>query len=152
IRNAPCRNMTWKILLAATLLAAAPAAAGGVPTVEEIVYWHWQKARFGPALTGNESWQHFLAFLERELAAAGVVGLERNRWVFERWQTSHWPDDSRWSLTVDGRVMRVAGYGANSGSTGPDGVTTPLMLYEPGDPPEQLTGKIAVMRTRLDAA
>ncbi|HEX7035377.1 MAG TPA: hypothetical protein VF210_06355 [Pseudomonadales bacterium] len=123
-----------------------------MPTVEQIVYWHWQKARFGPALTGNESWRHFLAFLESELAAAGVVDFERNRWTFDRWQTSHWPDDSRWSLTVGGDAVRVASFGANSGSTGPEGVTAPLVLYEPGDPPEKLTGKIAVMRTRFDPA
>ncbi|MFW6093521.1 MAG: hypothetical protein ACODAC_06055 [Pseudomonadota bacterium] len=134
--------------------AGADAGADAVrdvwlPSRAEVVHWHWQKDRHGPALTGNASWQRFMAFLETELAQAGVVDLERNAWSFERWRTSHWPDDSRWSLTVAGRHVEVASFGANSGSTGPDGVTAPLALYEPGDDPESLAGRIAVLRTRL---
>lgn len=123
-----------------------------LPTVPEIVHWHWEKDRHGPAFTGNRSWQHHMAFLERQLADAGVVDLTRNRWQFQRWQTSHWPDDSRWSLSVDGRAVEVASFGANSGATPAQGVTAPLVLYEPGDPPEGLAGRIAVLRTRLDPA
>lgn len=123
-----------------------------LPDVQEIVHWHWLKDRHGPAFTGNQSWQHYMAFLERQLDDAGVVDLERNRWQFQRWQTSHWPDDARWSLTVDGRAVEVASFGANSGTTPAEGVTAPLVLYEPGDPPERLAGRIAVLRTRLDPA
>jgi len=154
--------MIGKRLLAATLLAAASVAAGGepaatasevrLPSAEQVVYWHWQKERFGPALTGNASWRHFLAFLEDELAAAGVVDLKRNAWTFDRWETSHWPDDSRWGLEVEGEAVHVASFGANSGSTGPQGVTAPLVAYRSGDPVGRLAGKIAVMRTVFDPA
>lgn len=121
---------------------------GWLPDKETIVYWHWEKARHGPAFTGNASWRHFLSFLETEFKKAGVVDFERNAWSFRRWQTSHWPDDSRWSLTVGGERVAVASFGANSGSTPMAGITAPLALPGPDTPARALHGKIAVLRTQ----
>ena len=118
-----------------------------LPDRETIVYWHWEKGRHGAALTGDEGWRHFLQFLEAEFAKAGVIDIERNAWPFRRWQTSHWPDDSRWSLSVGGERVAVASFGANSGATPREGITAPLALYDKDGGPEALRGKIAVLRT-----
>jgi hypothetical protein len=118
-----------------------------LPDQETIVYWHWEKSRYGPALTGSESWRHFMGFLESEFRKAGAVDVERNAWRFRRWRTSFWPDDSRWSLSVDGERVAVASFGANSGSTPPEGVSAPLALFDKGIEPGALRGKIAVLQT-----
>jgi hypothetical protein len=43
--------------------------------------------------------------------------------------------------------VKVAHYGAYSGSTGVEGITRDLALYTPNTPPESLKGKIVVFRT-----
>lgn len=142
------------------LLAAASGVLGSgsdavraawLPSEAEIVHWHWHKGRYGPALTGNHSWHYFADFLHTELKRAGVTDLVRNQWTFRRWQTSHWPDDSQWSLAIDGRRVPVASFGANSGETPPAGIDLPLVRLEPGSA-RRLDGAIAVLRTRTDAA
>ncbi|MEJ2604340.1 MAG: hypothetical protein P8172_13815 [Gammaproteobacteria bacterium] len=119
-----------------------------LPDNETIVYWHWQKHRFGPALTGNASWRHFLAFVEERLVDAGVVDVVRNSWRFRRWQPAHF-EPTATALTVAGDVVPVAAYGANSGKTNAAGVTAPLALYEDG---ANLSGRIAVMPIAFDPA
>lgn len=124
-----------------------------LPTDEKAVYWHWLKDRAGgPALTGSQSWRRFLTDLEAQFAATGVIDLQRNEWTFDRWTTSYWPDDSQWFLTIDGSPVEVAQAGANSGSTGPDGLTASLVLYDPDDPPQDINGKIVVFETHVDSA
>jgi hypothetical protein len=123
-----------------------------LPGVEEIVAWHREKQRLGPQLTGSEGWRHFLDFLEREFRATGVLELERNRWTFERWRTSEWPDDSGWSLTINGQPVPVANAGANSGATGPQGLTAPLVLLDADTPAAAVDGRIAVLPLQADPA
>ena len=113
----------------------------------EAVQWHEVKDEKGPALTGNPSWHQFVAYVEEQLGEYGVVDIQRNQWTFERWQSSEWPDNSNWSLISDGEELVVANYGANSGSTGPDGVTAELVYYDPVDPPGDIAGKIVVFST-----
>ena len=79
-----------------------------------------------------------------------MVDIERNAWTFDRWRTSDWPNKSGWSLNVAGQDIEVASYGANSGSTGPDGVTADLVIYEPDLQPADLSGKIVIFRTDVD--
>src|SRR5579871_6166146 len=62
-----------------------------------------------------------------------------------RWYTSEYPDDSNWSLQVDGRKIKVASYGCNSGKTIEEGVTGELVVYKEGMPAEALRGKIAIL-------
>lgn len=117
----------------------------------EATAWHALKDENGPALTGNASWHEFVGFVERELAESGVVDIERNAWTFDRWQTSEWPDRSGWSLVSDGEAVDVASYGANSGSTGPDGVTADLLYYDRNDPPSDVRGKIVVFEIVVES-
>ncbi|MEI9967778.1 MAG: hypothetical protein WDM87_03805 [Terracidiphilus sp.] len=119
-----------------------------VVSEEEAMAWHKVKDSKGPALTGNESWHNFLEFLEVKLKAYRCVDVHRSAWMFDRIETSNWPDDSKWSLVSNGRRMTVANYGANCGLTGPQGVTAELVLWDPDKKPD-VAGKIVVFRPVL---
>lgn len=111
--------------------------------------WHAVKDKLGPALSGNPSWHNYMEFVERKFAELGAVDMTRNAWTYDRWHTSHWPDDSKWSLQCDGKPVKVASYGAYSGSTPAEGVTAPLVYYDAANPPGDLAGKIVVFQPRL---
>ena len=115
-------------------------------TAAEALAWASVKNANLPTLTGSPEWQRYMAFLEGALRGYGAVDVLRNSWEFERWDTSEEPAD--WSLVSDGEPVRVASYGAYSGSTGPDGVTAELIFYDHDDPPESIRGKIIVIPTR----
>jgi hypothetical protein len=88
-----------------------------------------------------------LKFIENKLKEYGVVDMAKNKWIYNRWYTTDWPDDSQWTFVSDGQAIKVAHYGAYSGSTGSQGITAQLALYSPKTPPESLKGKIVVFRT-----
>ena len=123
-----------------------------VLTEAEALQWHQVKNENGPALTGNASWQQFVGFVEDKLSEYGVVDMQRNQWTFDRWHSTDWPDDSNWGLVSDGRQVDVANYGANSGATGPNGVTAELVFYDQENPPADITDKIVVFSTAVDKA
>jgi len=118
----------------------------------EAVAWHEVKDEKGPAFTGNASWHQFLGYVEEALDEYGVVDMQRNQWSFDRWHSSEWPDSSNWSLVSNGAELPVANYGANSGSTGPDGVTAELVYHDSASPPDDISGKIVVFETIVDQA
>lgn len=115
-------------------------------TPAEAVEWHRLKVSMGPALSGNASWRNYMSHVEEEMRAAGCVDIVRNAWTYDLWETTEWPDDSAWSLDIAGSPVRVANYGANSGSTGPEGVTAPLVLFDPTKPDQDVSGKIVVFQ------
>ena len=112
---------------------------------QEALAWHRYKDSKGPALTGNSSWHSFLQFLEARLNDYGCVDVHRSAWTFDRLDTSVWPDDSKWGLVSAGRRLHVANFGANCGTTGSQGVTAPLLLWDSEKKPD-VTGKIVVFR------
>ncbi len=117
-----------------------------LPTAKEVRAWHAIKdSKGGPTLTGSPSWHNYLEMLEREWRALGVTDIFRNPIRYTRWYTSEYPDDANWSLHVDGRKIRVANYGCNSGHTSDAGVTGDLVIYKEGMPADALRGKIAVI-------
>ena len=115
-------------------------------TPEEALAWASIKNDNLPTLTGSPEWVTYMEFLETTLDTYGVVDGTRNAWQFERWHTSE--DGSQWSLSSDGASVRVANYGAYSGSTGPEGITAELIYYDHDNPPESIEGKIVVIPTR----
>lgn len=116
-----------------------------LPTEAEATAWHAYKVSKGPALTGNASWQSFLAFLEEHLGALGCEDIHRSPWTFDRMVSSVWPDTSKWGLVVGGKPVNVANFGANCGITGPDGVAAEMLVWDPVLKPD-VTGKIVIYR------
>jgi hypothetical protein len=114
---------------------------------EEAQSWHAAKDLLGPALSGAPSWKVFMTIVETKLRDYGAVDLYKNAWTYDRWHTSEWPDDSKWSLVSNVKALRVASYGANSGTTSQEGVTADLVFYDPEKPPKSIEGKIVVFQT-----
>ena len=117
-----------------------------VITADEAYQWALVKNDNLPTLTGSQKWQNYMAFLEQTLADYGAIDGVKNNWEFERWFTSE--DNRQWSLISDGSAVRVASYGAYSGSTDSEGVTAELVYYDHNNPPEDIEGKIVVIPTR----
>ncbi len=115
-------------------------------TTAEAMAWHQYKDQFGPTYSGNKSWHKFLSFTKKKLKALGVKDFIYNKWTYDRWHTSDWPDDSDWSLTSDGRPVKVAHYGAYSGATGPEGITAELILFDPEAEMATYAGKMVVVQ------
>lgn len=120
-------------------------------TPQQVRAMHAVKDRFGPAFSGNRSWQHTMQMVERQFKTIGAEDVTLNAWTYDRWHTSEWPDDSLWSLVVDDKPIKVASYGAYSGSTSAVGVTAPLLYYDADTPPADLAGKIVVFQPKLSA-
>lgn len=119
-----------------------------VVSEDEAIAWHRLKDEGGPALAGNASWRRFMSFLETKLGEFGCVDVHRSPWMFQRLESSVWPDDSKWSLVSNGRRVPLANFGANCGLTGAEGVTAPLALWDSENPPD-VAGKIVVYRPPL---
>lgn len=111
----------------------------------EAIAWHRIKDEHGPALTGNASWHQFMTFLEKKLGDYSCIDIQRSPWTFTRMASSVWPDDSGWSLKVEGRDVPLSNYGANCGLTDAAGVTAPLVLWDPDHKPD-VAGRIVVFR------
>jgi hypothetical protein len=117
-----------------------------LPTEKEVRTWHVIKdSKGGPTLTGSPSWHNYVEMLEKEWRELGVTDIFRNPIRYTRWYTMEYPDDANWSLHVEGKKIRVANYGCNSGHTPESGVTGELVVYKAGMPDEALRGKIAVI-------
>src|SRR5579883_186979 len=115
-------------------------------TPKEVHDWHVVKdSKGGPTMTGSPSWKNYVEFAEKSWREAGVVDIFRNSFTFTRWYTTEFPDDSNWSLHVDGKKIKVASYGCNSGNTPDGGVSGELVVYKEGMPAGALRGKIAIV-------
>jgi hypothetical protein len=141
----------WPQLAAAQARRPTRANAHWLPSAREALRWHAIKDRHGPALTGNVSWRHFMSFLEAKLGQYGCVDIHRAPWVFTRLETSLWPDQSKWGLSVDGGAFDIANVAANCGLTALEGVSAPLVLWDRDNPPD-VRGKIVVFRPPVRAS
>lgn len=123
-----------------------------MPSAAQIQNWLDQKDSWGPAYTAGPGWKKFMAMLHAEMKSMGMVNVGDYPYPYTRWYTSEFPDKSGWSLTSDGKPVDVAAYGTQSGSTGPGGVTAPMVLYDLNLPVAQrpplsaLAGKIVVVK------
>lgn len=117
---------------------------------KETVYsWHTQKNANGATFAGTSAWKKYLSLIEGEGLRRGMVDFQRNNFTYQRWHTTDWPDKKGWSLVIGGIEIETAGYGANSGMTGPDGVTADLALLTDFNAEnvdaENLEGKILII-------
>jgi hypothetical protein len=116
-------------------------------TADEAYQWNNYKDQFGATYSGNPSWKSYMTFLEQSLKAYGVQDIVKNSFTYNRWFTTDWPGDGKWSLVSNGQPINVASYGAYSGSTPTAGVTAPLVYYDytPTAPLPDVAGKIVVV-------
>lgn len=139
--------------LAIAVLPAADAQPDpfGIVPVPVIQNWLDQKDSWGPAYTAGPGWKKFMEFMHGEMKSLGMK-ITDLPYPYTRWYTTEFPDKSGWSLTSDAVPVEVASYGTQSGSTGPRGVTAPMILYDLNLPVDQrppvsaLAGKIVVIR------
>lgn len=123
-----------------------------MPTQAEVQSWYEKKNSYGPTYTGSPAWKSFMGLLEENLVAAKARDVIKHRFPYQRWYTTEFPDKSGWSLVSDGAPVEVASYATQSGSTGPLGVTAPMVLYDMTLPAAQrptaaqLAGKIVVVK------
>ena len=121
--------------------------------------WHVFKSRCGPTYAGSTGWKRFTDFLISKMQEFGAVDLDYIEIPYDHYIVDDWPDrrthiyDSGIAvekLVTDGTpVPVVASYGMTSGSTPPEGITAPMLCYDPARPPASadIAGKILVFQT-----
>ncbi len=125
--------------------------------------WDWNvfKSKGGPTYAGSAGWKRYTDFLIAKVQEFGGVDLDSVDIPYDHYIVDDWPDrrthihDSGRAvekLVTDGTpVPVVASYGMTSGFTPPEGLTAPMIYYDPAKPPtaEQVAGKILVFQTAL---
>jgi hypothetical protein len=128
-------------------------------TSEQAWDWNLFKAEGGPTYAGSASWQRFMDFLTGKMQEFGAVDFDSIEIPYDRYVVDDWSDrrthihDSGVAvekLVTDGTpVPVVASYGMTSGATPPEGITAPMLYYDPANPPAEaaIAGKILVFQT-----
>jgi hypothetical protein len=158
------RTSAIAAMLACVVLASADAAQPATPpqlahveranmvTAAQVQAWLDARDAAGPAYTGGPAWKTFMALIHDEIERMGLVNVVDHAFPYTRWYTSEYPDKSGWSFTSDGTRVDVASYGTQTGSTGPNGVTAQMVLYDltlpvaKRPPLAVLKGKIVVVK------
>ena len=123
--------------------------------------WEWNafKSEGGPTYAGSAGWKRFTDFLVARMPELGGIDLDSVDIPYDHYIVDDWPDrrthlhDSGVAverLVSDGTpVAVVASYGMTSGFTPKEGVTAPLLFYDPARPPAaaDMAGKILVFVT-----
>ena len=128
-------------------------------TPEEAWDWHVFKSECGPTYAGSAGWKRFTDFLISRMQEFGTVDLDYVEIPYDHYIVDDWPDrrthiyDSGIAvekLVTGGKpVPVVASYGMTSGATPPEGITAPMVYYDPAHPPAaaDIAGKILVFQT-----
>ena len=128
-------------------------------TPEQALDWNSFKSGGGPTYAGSAGWKRFTDFLISKIQEFGAVDLDFVEIPYDHYVVEDWPDrrthlyDSGVAvekLVTDGTpVPVVASYGMTSGFTPPEGVTAPMLYYDPSRPPAagDVAGKILVFQT-----
>jgi hypothetical protein len=123
--------------------------------------WDWAsfKSQGGPTYAGGTGWRRYTDFLISKMPKFGAVDLDYVEIPYDHYIVDDWPDrrthiyDSGMALeklVSDGtQVPVVASYGMTSGFTPHEGITAPMLFYDPAHPPAnaQIAGKILVFQT-----
>jgi hypothetical protein len=128
-------------------------------TPDQAFEWNLFKAEGGPTYAGSASWRRYSDFLIAKMQEFGAVDLDYVEIPYDHYIVEDWPDRSSHAagfataverIVSDGTpVPVVASYGMTSGFTPPEGITAPMLYYDPANPPpkQQIAGKILVCRT-----
>jgi hypothetical protein len=129
-------------------------------TPKQALDWHLFKAQCGPTYAGSTGWKRYTDFLISKMPEFGAVDLDYVEIPYDHYIVEDWPDrkahmhdspNAVEKLVTDGTpVPVVASYGMTSGSTPPEGITAPMLYYDPAHPPaeSQIAGKILVFQTQ----
>ena len=121
--------------------------------------WHVFKSQCGPTYAGSAGWKRFTDFLISKMQEFSAADLEYVEVPYDHYIVDDWADrgthmhDSGIAvekLITDGKpVPVVASYGMTSGFTPPNGITAPMLYYDPAHPPAaaDIAGKILVFQT-----
>src|ERR1700758_457227 len=123
--------------------------------------WGWAsfKSQGGPTYAGGAGWKRYTDFLISKMPEFGAVDLDYIEIPYDHYIVDDWPDrrthiyDSGVAVekfVTDGTpVPVVASYGMTSGFTSPEGITAPMLYYDPARPPASadIAGKILVFQT-----
>jgi hypothetical protein len=123
--------------------------------------WDWAsfKSRGGPTYAGGTGWKRYTDFLVSKMQEFGAIDLDYVEMPYDHYIVDDWPDRRTHlyntgieveKLVSDGTpVPVVASYGMTSGLTPPEGITAPMLYYDPAHPPAsaQIAGKILVFQT-----
>src|SRR5262245_49665036 len=123
-------------------------------TPKQALDWHVFKAECGPTYAGSVGWKRFVDLVVAKMPEFGAIDLDHVEIPYDHYIVDDWPDRRAHmhnsglaveKLVTDGvPVPVVASYGMTSGSTPRDGITAPMLFYDPAHPPEasQIAGKI----------
>jgi hypothetical protein len=123
--------------------------------------WGWAsfKSEGGPTYAGGVGWKRYTDFLISKMPEFGAVDLDYVEIPYDHYIVDDWPDrrthiydsgNALEKLVSDGTpVPVVASYGMTSGFTPAEGVSAPMVYYDPAHPPDnvQIAGKILVFQT-----
>ena len=123
--------------------------------------WDWAsfKGEGGPTYAGGAGWKRYTDFLISKAHEFGAIDFDSVEIPYDHYIVDDWPDrrthiyDSGIAvekLVSDGTpVPVVASYGMTSGFTPAEGITAPMIYYDPAHPPDsaQIAGKIVVFQT-----
>jgi hypothetical protein len=123
--------------------------------------WDWAsfKSEGGPTYAGGVGWKRYTDFLISKMPEFGAVDLDYVEIPYDHYIVDDWPDrrthiydsgNALEKLVSDGTpVPVVASYGMTSGFTPAEGVSAPMVYYDPAHPPDnvQIAGKILVFQT-----
>jgi hypothetical protein len=158
-------GITAGTVLGPAIAPAAPRAAGPRIDRRQLITpdqaWEWNlfKATGGPTYAGGAGWKRYTDFLLARMAEFGAVDFDHVDIPYDHYIVEDWPDhrthqhDSGMAvlkLVSDGTPIPViASYGMTSGFTPPEGITAPMLWYDPANKPAaaDVAGKILVFRT-----
>jgi len=154
--------LTAGTALAPQTRAAAPLLKIHAPfliTPDQAWEWNLFKSQGGPTYAGSAGWKRYTDFLISQAHALGAVDFDSVEIPYDHYIVDDWPD-RRTHIHNSGRALEklvsggtpvpvVASYGMTSGFTPPQGVTAPMLYYDPAQPPSaaEIAGKILVFQT-----
>src|SRR6516225_4507602 len=114
--------------------------------------WAKFKSQIGPTYTGSPGGNQWLNFIETTMQEFGAVDLFIQDLPYSFYTVNDWPNpqthvngsgvEIEKLISNNVPVPVVASYGMTSGGTPAEGITAPMVYYDPSSPPESIEGKI----------
>ena len=126
-------------------------------TPAQALQWAMFKSQIGTTYAGSAGGTQWVNFIETTMQEFGAVDLFTQDLPYTFFTVNDWPDPNTpvygsgveiEKLVSNGTpVPVVASYGMTSGGTPDNGITAPMVYYDPSNPPASIAGKIVVFKT-----